>query len=97
MINVSIENQKEEEENEMSILQSFFDSVSQIQLQYQQEKDRVDEQIKITSQTLFSQTTHANSMFSDVLPSMEYPFFYFDFKLVFLIELSNTQLLRGNW
>ena len=74
MINVSIENQKEEEENEMSILHSFFDSVSQIQLQYQQEKDQVDEQIKSTSQTLFSQTTHANSMFSDVLPSMEYPF-----------------------
>ena len=74
LINKSIEKQKDEEENEMSILQSFFGSISRIQCYYQQEKDRIDEQIKIASQTLSSQTVQANSMFSDVLPSMEYPF-----------------------
>lgn len=74
MINKSIEKQKDEEENEMSILQSFFESISQIQHYYQQEKDRIDEQIGIASQTLSSQTVQANTMFSDVLPSMEYPF-----------------------
>lgn len=74
MIDLTIKSSSEGEEGEMAILKSFFDSISTIQTSIEEEKRNIQEKLNSVSTSLFSQNESVNSIFNDILPSMEYPF-----------------------
>ena len=78
MIDLPTKSLEEDDENEMAILDSFFKSISSIQDKFGEEKRENQSKIDKESSILFSQNETVNSLYNDLIPSMEYPFLYFN-------------------
>lgn len=74
MIDLTMKEMEENEINDMSVLTSFFDSLSSILPKIEEEKRYVDDRIKESSSQLILQEDSINSVMNELLPSMEYPF-----------------------
>lgn len=74
MIDLTMKGMEENEINDMSVLTSFFDSLSSILPKFEEEKRYVDDRIKESSSQLILQEDSINSVMNELLPSMEYPF-----------------------
>ena len=77
MIDLPTKSSEEDDESEMAILESFFKSISIFQDKFQEEKQENQSNIDKESSLLFSQNETVNSMYNDLIPSMEYLFLIF--------------------
>ena len=77
MIDLPTKSSEEDDESEMAILESFFKSISIFQDKFQEEKQENQSNIDKESSLLFSQNETVNSLYNDLIPSMEYLFLIF--------------------
>lgn len=75
LVDISIKTKEENELNDMSVLVSFFEGISEIMPKYQREEHLLNEQIQNMTSQLVTQNESVNSLFNDLIPLMEYPLF----------------------
>ena len=71
---LSTEEEVENEESDMRNLTSIFDTLSTVFTKYSEQEDQLNQKVKAAASTLHSQNETVNCLFTDLVVSMEYPF-----------------------